>query len=209
MSLSHTSKTVLMSAALAVAIVAVPSTIHAQEKAKSAEVKDAKASEQEETKEIELSSGTITMQAPTAWEVVEPRFNMIEHEYSIKSEKEEGTPSRMTIMASGGSIEANINRWSGQFSQPDGSSSEDATKVEEIEVSGVKTHIVSITGTFAERRGGPTAPPRMKRDYRMLGAIYETGTGRSYFVKLYGDQKTIDAHEERFKAFIKSMKIKD
>jgi hypothetical protein len=105
-------------------------------------------------------------------------------------------------MAAGGGAEANITRWKGQFSQPDGTSTDDKTTVEEIEVDGMKTWMVEITGTYAERTR-MTDPPTMQENYRMLAAIIDTGD-REYFVKFYGGVETVEANKELFEEFIKS-----
>ena len=65
---------------------------------------------------------------------------------------------RLTIMQAGGSIEANVDRWIGQFKQPDGKPSREAAKIEKKEYDGLAVHLVDLSGTFAERRGGPFNP---------------------------------------------------
>lgn len=163
----------------------------------------------EETKAIKLAQGQYSMQAPATWKDVSPKSSMIEVEFRVpmvdgdKSEKD----GRLTIMAAGGGVDANVARWQGQFSQPDGKSTKDKTKVEEIEVDGMKAHMVDITGTYAERTR-MTDPPTMQDNYRMLAAIIETG-GREYFIKFYGGAKTVEANKAWFDNFIKSFKKAD
>lgn len=165
--------------------------------------------EQEEVEALELAGGDFKLQFPTAWNKVEAKSSMIEVE--VKVPMADGDDSerdgRLTIMAAGGSIDANIERWKGQFSQPDGSATSEKTKVEEIEVDGMKAHMVDISGTYGER-ARMTAPPTMREDYRMLAAIIETGT-QQYFIKFYGGSTTVEANEERFKNFIKSFAKSD
>lgn len=164
------------------------------------------AKEKEETKTIKLAQGQYSMQAPSGWKDISPKSSMIEVEFRVpmadgdKSEKD----GRLTIMAAGGGVEANVSRWQGQFSQPDGKSTKDKTKLEEIEVDGMKAHMVDITGTYAERTR-MTDPPTMQDNYRMLAAIIETG-GREYFIKFYGGAKTVEANKAWFDKFIKSFK---
>lgn len=154
--------------------------------------------------DIKLAEGAMNMKAPKAWSKVEPKSSMLELEFSIAAKEEtEDKPGRLTIMRAGGGVEANIARWKGQFSQPDGSSTDDHCKVEEIEVSGMPAHIVDIKGTYADRPR-MTAPPTMRENYRMLAAIVESDKGM-YFVKFYGPSATVDANAKYFNEFIKSI----
>ncbi len=149
---------------------------------------------QDELVEIKLAEGQYRMMVPKAWSGIEPKSTMIEAEFQVpmangdKAEKD----GRLTIMAAGGGAEANIARWQGQFSQPDGTSTKDKTKVEELEVSGMKTFMVDIAGTYAERTR-MTDPPTMQDNYRMLAAIIETGDAE-YFLKFYGGDATVEAN---------------
>lgn len=169
-----------------------------------AQEEKSEAKEQEAVVDLDLAGGEFSMKAPEAWKNVEPKSSMVEVEFSVpmadgdKSER----AGRLTIMAAGGSVEQNIERWKGQFAQPDGSSTSDKTKVEEIEVGGMTAHMVDISGTYAER-ARMTAPPTMREDYRMLAAIIETGS-RKYFVKFYAGAETVEANKKRFDGFIKS-----
>ena len=165
--------------------------------------------EEREMVQIELADGQFRLQAPKAWSDVDPKSSMIEIEYSIPMADGDDAEKdgRLTIMAAGGGAEANIARWQGQFSQPDGTSTKDKTEVEEIEVDGMKVHMVDISGTFAERTR-MTDPPTMKDNYRMLAAIIETGD-REYFIKFYGGAKTVEANKDWFEKFIKSFEKVD
>ena len=48
----------------------------------------------------------------------------------------------------GGSVEANIERWIGQISQPDGSSSKDKAKTNKKEIGGMRSVLLSGNGTL-------------------------------------------------------------
>lgn len=159
-----------------------------------------------ETKTLSVADDRIEFQYPTSWEKKEPKFNMIDAEFSIPKSEGDENSGRLTIMGAGGSVEANIDRWKGQFSQPDGGSTDDKTTVEEIEIGKNKVHMVDISGTYADRRG-PVAPAVEREDYRMLAAIIETKIAGKYFVKLYGPAKTIEDNKTLFDDFVKSLKV--
>ena len=164
--------------------------------------------EAEKSTDLQLADGQLMMTAPGTWNVVEPKFNMIEAEFSVPRQGDDEKDGRLTIMAAGGSVEANIQRWESQFSQPDGGSASEATTVDEMEIAGMKTHMVDISGTYADRAGGPTSPPVMRDNYRMLAAIIETDDLGTYFIKFYGGAETIDANEVAFEKFVKSLNKK-
>ena len=119
-----------------------------------------------------IADGADTLEAPAGWERVPPKSRMIEAEFSVPAADGEAA-GRMTVMGAGGSIEANIDRWCGQFSQPDGSATRDKTTTKKLEVAGCEVTLVDIVGTFTDMPGGPFAGGQavQRPGYRMLAAI--------------------------------------
>lgn len=175
-------------------------------KAEAAQEKEGEATK-EETVEVVLAEGRLDFQAPKSWEKKQPKFNIVEAEFAPKSSKENVDPARLTIMASGGTVEANMERWISQFSQEDGSDTEDHTKQEEKKVNGMTVHIVDISGTYADSAGPFAGNAVDRKGYRMLGAIIETKVVGNYYFKMYGPKETMDEHEARFKAMIETIKL--
>jgi hypothetical protein len=161
----------------------------------------------EETVEVVLAEGRLDFQAPKSWEKKQPKFNIVEAEFAPKSSKENVDPARLTIMASGGSVEANLERWIGQFSQEDGTDTEEHTKEEDKKINGMTVHIVDITGTYADSAGPFAGNAVQRKGYRMLGAIVETKVVGNYYFKMYGPKETIDEHEKRFKDMVETIKL--
>ncbi|GAB6165049.1 hypothetical protein JCM19992_10490 [Thermostilla marina] len=151
---------------------------------------------------LELPGG-LTMKAPEGWESVRPAISMIQYEFRIPAVEGEPRDGRATFMAAGGSVDANIQRWIGQFAQPDGSDTAEKTKVSEETIADTKVHIVELSGTYNESMG-PMAPPTPRENYRMLAAIVETGEGL-YFIKFYGPDKTVAANRDAFLAMLHSL----
>jgi len=107
---------------------------------------------------------------------------------------------------SAGTVQMNINRWIGQFSQPDGSSSKDKAKTEEIEGKHHSSTLLDLSGTMA-----PSTMPGMpaqaeKTNYRLLAAIVKTPAG-PWFVKATGPEETMAHWREEFVAMIKSSRL--
>ena len=162
--------------------------------------------------DVTVADGALTLKAPATWESVKPRFNMIEAEIKIaksEGEAEDERDGRLTVMGAMGSVEANINRWYGQYSQPDGGDTADAATVTQSKVNGLDVTWVDIKGTLLDRPGGPMAGGKVieRENYRTLAAIVQTGEFGQYFIKLYGPGKTIADQEEAFKSFVESVTI--
>lgn len=151
---------------------------------------------------IQGARGSVAMDVPASWKAQQPRIRMIEHEYSIPAVEGDDSNGRMTMMAAGGSVKDNLDRWIGQF-DANGLKKD----VKDIEVDGVKVHQIKLGGTYNDRRG-PFAPATKKADYMMLGAIVEMKSGGLYFVKFYGPEKTVAANEKAFESLLKSIESK-
>jgi hypothetical protein len=161
----------------------------------------------EENVVIDLADGALKMTVPASWKVMEPRSRIIEHEF--QAPKEGDVVSRITVMAAGGSIDSNVDRWFGQFAQPDGKATKDVAKVEKKKVGDYEVTMVDISGTMTESMGGgPFAPGKtVKREgYRMLGAIIDTKDKGLQFIKLTGASELVEQQKKDFSDFIESVK---
>lgn len=158
---------------------------------------------------VSVADDNIRFEASGTWKAVPPRSRMLEAELKIPRVDKDEQDGRLTIMGAGGSIEANIERWKGQFVQPDGSDTADKTKVAKKEIGGQTVNLVDISGTFMDAVGGPfSGKPKVERkNYRMLAAIIETKKDGNYFVKFYGPKATIDKNAKHFKNMIMSLKV--
>lgn len=101
----------------------------------------------------------------------------------------------------GGSVDANIQRWKGQFHEAGGKPA--SAQVRTSTVHGLKVTTIDTSGEYAGM-GGPMGQPQPARPaYRLLGAIVE-GPGGNVFVKFTGPTKTIAANQAKFKSLIES-----
>ncbi len=156
---------------------------------------------------IVLSEGNVRLTAAESWIRTKPRNNIIDHEFAVPAEGDDELDGRITVMGAGGSVDANIARWIGQFDQPDGGSTKERAKIEKLEIAGQEVHLVDLVGIFKDQPRGPNGPTIQRENFRMLGAIIVTEKRGRYFVKLYGPRKTVAAHEEAFKKVIDSLKV--
>jgi hypothetical protein len=138
--------------------------------------------------------------APKTWIRKSPSM-MLLAEYAVPKAEGDKEDGRLTVSQLGGGVESNIDRWKGQFEKLD------KQNQETFELGKLKVTQVDLSGTYQDSRGmmGPTTT---RSDYRMIGAVVEVpGEQSLYFIKCYGPAKTIAAHADEIKSFIRSMKV--
>jgi hypothetical protein len=159
---------------------------------------------------ISLGEGKLTLQAPEKWARQEPKVRIIEHEFAVEGKKGQDA-GRITIMGAGGSVQQNIDRWIGQFTQPDGKKSKEKAKIEKKKAAGLEVHIVDIAGTYKDMPAGPFAGGKAidRKNYRMLAAIIPGGPSiGNYFIKFYGPAELVNEHEKAFHTMLESLSKK-
>lgn len=100
----------------------------------------------------------------------------------------------------GGSVEANLARWNGQFTRNGAPAS---AKTVKRTVHGLPVTTMDVTGVYAGMGGPMMAPQVPQSDYRMLAAIVENPNG-NLFVKFTGPVKTVTANEQKFEQMLAS-----
>jgi hypothetical protein len=161
----------------------------------------------EEPSIFALAAGKLLLKAPADWVRKQPQTRIVEHEFTIPAVKPDTNDGRLTVMSAGGGVEANIDRWYSQFSQPDGAATRDRAKLKKIKVAGQDVHLVDISGTYKDQRG-PMAPETQRPKYRMLAAIIATKSAGNYFIKFYGPERTVAENEKAFLTMIEGMESK-
>lgn len=106
-----------------------------------------------------------------------------------------------------GSIDDNLNRWVGQFTQPDGKASKDVAKVEQATFAGQAATLLSVSGRFQAMAMPGASDAVDKADQAMLGMIIASPSG-PYYWKLVGKKATIDANVGKWKQLLASLKLK-
>jgi hypothetical protein len=146
--------------------------------------------------------------APQAWRSRPAASAMRVAEFVIP--KAAGDPEDAEVIVyffggSGGSVDANIDRWIGQMQQPDGSPSTANARRNAQTINGLKVATVDVAGTFvAEVRPGATERLN-KPGFRLRAAVIETPRG-PYYIKMTGPAKTVAAADADFTAFLGSVR---
>ena len=150
-------------------------------------------------------SETGDLKVPSEFKRVEPQSSIIAHEFQAKvGDGNDGETARVTMMAAGGDVAANIERWKGQFAGGDAKQ----RKTEEMKVGKWQVYVVDVNGNFAERMGGgPFAGGKVvnHENYAMAGAILVHPEGQKFFVKMIGPADVVKANREAFVNMIKSV----
>ncbi|RLS64299.1 MAG: hypothetical protein DWH98_06030 [Planctomycetota bacterium] len=154
-----------------------------------------------------IGQGAYLLVAPIDWKRVPPKTSIVETEFSIPAAELDALPGRLTVMGAGGSVAANVDRWYGQFTQPDGSATKDKAVVKTLKIANCTVTLVDLSGTFKDSPGGPFGGGQSvdRPDYRMFAAIIETPKEGSYFLKFYGPGKTVAQHVDGFRTMIAGM----
>ena len=92
----------------------------------------------------------------------------------------------------GGSVDANLKRWVGQFQPADGKPVEGTETIH-----GLKVATLEVSGTYSGGMGAPGSKPH----YRLLGAIVEAPEGPVFF-KFTGPEKVVTAHQREFRSML-------
>jgi hypothetical protein len=100
----------------------------------------------------------------------------------------------------GGSVEANVERWKGQFAEAGGKPA--VAKVSKRTIHGLPVTTIESGGDYSGM-GGPNAPGGVKHHYSLLGAIVE-GPGGTVFLKFAGPEKTVAANRRQFDELVAS-----
>lgn len=162
-----------------------------------------------EEQKISVAEGELKLTMPEGWQKKKPENRIIEHEFAVPPSDGDKETGRVTVMGAGGTVDANIERWIGQFSQPDGSDTHKIVKQKEMKVGGIDVRTVDISGTYNDSRGPFSGIPAVERPkYRMMAAIISSKKAGNYFVKFYGPQQTVADNEKAFQSVIDSLQAK-
>src|SRR5262245_46888062 len=106
----------------------------------------------ESTGGAKKSLGPLTISIPAGWVEQAPSSSMRKAQFLLPRTSGDDADGELVAFyfgpGQGGSVEANIDRWVGQFGQPDGSSSKEKAKITKSETAGMTVTFVDLTGTY-------------------------------------------------------------
>jgi hypothetical protein len=147
-----------------------------------------------------VALGDKSVVPPEGWKFSEPSNRMRLAQAAIPKAEGDSEGGELTVFSLGGSVDANLERWVGQFGGKEALKDKRSLKT----ASGKDATIVEIEGTLtAMSPAGGKAEP--KEGMKMLGALIVTDAAQFQF-KLTGPKKTIDANKAAFEKMIESFK---
>lgn len=104
----------------------------------------------------------------------------------------------------GGTVQANIDRWLGHISQPDGRPTKDVAKITRRLINGLSVSEFDASGTFVAEVTPGSTERHNKPGYRLRAAVVETPRG-PYFVRVVGPSATVARWATEIEAFFQSL----
>jgi hypothetical protein len=139
----------------------------------------------------------IHWKAPESWQTAPNPNAMRIATYRVPAAPGDSEGAEATVARAGGTPEANIARWIGQFSDAG------RDKRTETVVRGLKVHVVEVSGTYLSggMMGGAASP---HPDWTLVGAVIDA-PGSPYFFKLTGPKATVARSRASFDAWTASV----
>ena len=152
--------------------------------------------------------GPFTMKVPSDWQTKPITSKMRAADYVLPAAP--GGEAELVIYYFGdngaGSIDDNVERWLGQFTQPDGKPTRDVAKIETTKIAGQDATLVTASGHF-HASAMPGGDEVVDKDNQSLFAAIIASPHGPYYFKLVGATKTLDANAARFRAMLDSLTL--
>ena len=144
--------------------------------------------------------GALLLNVPETWKFMKPKSRFRAGQFQVPAAK--GDPQAADLIVyyfgknSGGGIDANIERWEGQFSAKQGKSKVTRGKTKDGHV----YVVLDLSGTY-DQPVGPPALGRTKpmKGARMLAVILTVKSKGNYFLKFTGATGTVTAAAAAFR----------
>lgn len=155
-------------------------------------------------------AGELVYSVPDGWVKEEPKSRMRKAQFRMPGVDgaDDAVLAVFYFPGTGGTVDANLQRWYGQFKQPDGSPTGHHAEKKMVEANGMPVTLVYVTGTYLASPSGMMGGDVVEKpNYAMLAAIVETPNG-PWFFKAVGPQKTIDHWRPQFEKFVQTFQFK-
>jgi hypothetical protein len=154
-----------------------------------------------------VALGPFSLQVPAGWQEKPSTSSMRAAQFELPGSSGAAELIVYYFGESGaGTVRDNIDRWLDQFKRADGKSSRDAAKIEQIQVAGQDTSLVSVSGRYVAA-AMPGGEPQDKPNQSLLAAIVTSPHGPYYF-RLIGDGAAVSAHSAEFRQLLASLKMR-
>jgi hypothetical protein len=155
-------------------------------------------------KTVSLLNYTTTV--PAGWTPRAPASSMRLAEYVVPGA--DGAVGAEVVVyffgtGQGGSTEANLARWKGQFSNPDGGRVYE--RITHDSSAAAPLTVAEYRGTYARGVGPGSAPEAARPDNALVAVVAETPRGTLFF-QLFGPVKAVEAARNAYLGFARGLK---
>lgn len=151
-----------------------------------------------------IDVGAVAFKVPAKWTAQPPKSSMRRAQVSAPGS---AGPAELIVFFFGpqgaGSTQENLDRWIGQFSNPDGSPVSDSKKTSS-KVAGGDVTKLEVAGRYAGGMAAAGQPQAPQANQRLLAAIVNTQGGPYYF-KFLGPSATVTENGAAFDGIIASI----
>lgn len=146
---------------------------------------------------------------PEGWTSKAPSSRMRVAEFVLPKVAGDAEDASLVITffgGQGGTVQANLDRWLTQMTQPDGRASKDVAKTSNLKTNDLTLTIMDLPGTFVAEVAPGSSEHHNKPGFHLRAAVIE-GKGGPFFVRLVGPSKTVAKWDASVQAFFKSLRI--
>src|SRR5262249_11774937 len=147
----------------------------------------------------------LSFQPPASWTGEQPSSSMRVAQYRIAPASGDPEPGSCTLFhfpGQGGSVQANVDRWYGQFTQPDGSNTSSKARTETFSAAGgLRVTFVQAKGTYTGGMGDTSGP---RPGYMLVAGVIETSEA-PWFLKCTGPEATMTAAAPGVRALLSTV----
>jgi hypothetical protein len=149
---------------------------------------------------------------PADWKTVEltdaqKNFGRL-YQFDVPKDKDDKYEAEMYVTrlaGEGGGAKANVERWTAQFTAPEKGKVE--SKSDEVKVGDTTVTYADIQGSYKYKKNPFNANEKeeLRPNYRLIGVIFP-GKDGTYFIRLLGPAKTVEANKKPFDEWLKGLK---
>jgi len=157
-----------------------------------------------EVTELELQG--LKVPVPKEWEAGKPTSQMRLAQYVVPGPGGDAELVVFRFAGGAGGVQANIERWQGQFQPPEGKTMADISTTKKLKVGTLDVTFLTVSGRYVAAMMPGTDEKHDDADYGMLAAIIE-GSGDAFFFKCTGPKATMDIWGTAFEAMLNGLAV--
>ncbi len=157
---------------------------------------------------VQTLAAGLTFATPNGWKSSPTTSSMRVAQFMLPRTAGDTQDAELVVYyfgGSGGTIDANIERWLGQMQQPNGRPSSAAATRAKRTVNGLAMTLVDVSGTYVAEVTPGSAERHNSPNFRLRAAVIETANG-PFFIKLTGPARTVAGWDQAFEQFVASLK---